>query len=271
MRLNKDNVINAFCIFGLVTFVCVILVLVLKLFFGQEIDIGFIKDIFSIGSTLAAALIAVALFSDWKEHAKHDLSKQNIEDILKVLSISKRNLRTVITTLKDTYNIENYAIYKERYKNLDFTDNSNALTELDYRFKILDDIYKNKFNFFNKFADIDRIFYYLNQMFTELSKSYNDYYEILNDELRKLPPSRLLTWNYDYEIQDYNHIGIDKEKLNFDINKVLKISSSEIGFTVYKNPQEDYFYDNPESMIDDCIKRIESIENILISEILPKE
>jgi|GEM_PF-5067460 len=271
MRFNKDNVINAFCIFAMVATTCVILVLVLKLFFGQKIDIGFVKDIFSIGSTLAAALIAVALFSDWKDHAKHDLSKQNIEDILKVLSISKRNLRTVITTLRDTYNIENYAIYKERYKNLDFTDNSNALTELDYRFKILDDIYRNKFNFFNEFADIDRIFYYLNQTFMELSKSYNDYYEILNDELRKLPPSRLLTWNYDHEIRDYETIGIDKEKLKFEINKVLKISSSRVGFTVYKDPKEDYSYDNPESMIDDCIKRIESIEKILISEILPKE
>lgn len=271
MCFNKDNVINAFCIFAIVTTICVILVLVLKIFFIQEIDIGFIKDIFSIGSTLAAALIAVALFSDWKDHAKHELSKQNIEDILKVLSISKRNLRTVITNLKDIYNIENYAIYKERYKNLDFTDNSNALTELDYRFKILDDIHKNKFNFFNEFADIDRIFYFLNLRFIELSKSYNGYYEMLNDELRKLPASRLLTWNYDYEIRNYDHIGINKENLNFDINKVLNISSSRIGFTVCKNPEENYSYDNPELMIDDCIKRIESIEKILISEILPKE
>ncbi|MDS7927498.1 hypothetical protein [Acinetobacter sp. V115_6] len=75
MRLNKDNVINAFCIFSLVIIMCVIIILVLKLFFGQKIDIGFIKDIFSIGSTLAAALIAIALFSDWKE--LHNKQVQN--------------------------------------------------------------------------------------------------------------------------------------------------------------------------------------------------
>lgn len=77
MRFNKDNVINAFCIFAIVATLCVILVLVLKLFFGQAIDIGFVKDIFSIGSTLAAALIAVALFSDWKEqHNKQIISAE---------------------------------------------------------------------------------------------------------------------------------------------------------------------------------------------------
>lgn len=77
MRFNKDNVINAFCIFAIVATLCVILVLVLKLFFGQAIDIGFVKDIFSIGSTLATALIAVALFSDWKEqHNKQIIANE---------------------------------------------------------------------------------------------------------------------------------------------------------------------------------------------------
>ncbi len=91
MRLNKDNVINSFCIFVLVTTMCVIITIVLKLFFGQKIEIGFVKDIFSIGSTLAAALIAVALFSNWKDQAKHSLSRQNIEDILQTFSIAKKN------------------------------------------------------------------------------------------------------------------------------------------------------------------------------------
>ncbi|EXE24165.1 putative membrane protein, partial [Acinetobacter baumannii 1525283] len=34
----------------------------LKYFYGQKIDISFIKDIFSIGATLFAALIAISLF-----------------------------------------------------------------------------------------------------------------------------------------------------------------------------------------------------------------
>ncbi|MDR8279496.1 hypothetical protein FPK83_26280, partial [Acinetobacter baumannii] len=43
------------------------LIVILKSFYSQQIDISFIKDVFSIGATLAAALIAISLFNDWKE------------------------------------------------------------------------------------------------------------------------------------------------------------------------------------------------------------
>lgn len=66
MRLNKDNVINAICIFGIVIAICFILIVMLKSLYGQVIEVTFIKDIFSIGATLFTALIAISLFNDWK-------------------------------------------------------------------------------------------------------------------------------------------------------------------------------------------------------------
>ncbi|MBP2810051.1 hypothetical protein J8640_08445 [Acinetobacter baumannii] len=51
------------------------LIVMLKSFYGQEIEISFIKDIFSIGATLFAALIAISLFNDWKE--LHNKQVQN--------------------------------------------------------------------------------------------------------------------------------------------------------------------------------------------------
>ncbi|MDV7419095.1 MULTISPECIES: hypothetical protein [Acinetobacter calcoaceticus/baumannii complex] len=75
MRINKDNVINAICIFGIVVSICFMLIVMLKSFYGQEIEISFIKDIFSIGATLFAALIAISLFNDWKE--LHNKQVQN--------------------------------------------------------------------------------------------------------------------------------------------------------------------------------------------------
>ncbi|WP_228142898.1 hypothetical protein, partial [Acinetobacter pittii] len=75
MRINKDNVINAICIFGIVVSICFMLIVILKSFYGQEIEISFIKDIFSIGATLFAALIAISLFNDWKE--LHNKQVQN--------------------------------------------------------------------------------------------------------------------------------------------------------------------------------------------------
>lgn len=66
MRLNKDNVINAICIFGIVIAICFMLIVMLKSLYGQVIEVTFIKDIFSIGATLFTALIAISLFNDWK-------------------------------------------------------------------------------------------------------------------------------------------------------------------------------------------------------------
>lgn len=271
MRLNKDNVINSFCIFVLVTTMCVIITIVLKLFFRQEIEIGFVKDIFSIGSTLAAALIAVALFSNWKDQAKHSLSRQNIEDILKTFSISKKNLRTGISIITDINMIDEYAIFKERYNNINYTENSNLLTELDFKFKILDDLYKDKFCLFESFAEIERHFNTFNQLLIEISLSYNSYYKLLKKELENIHNSRLLTWNYINQIKKYDFLDIDQGLFVFEINKLSRLSSGEIGYKVYKDPVEEYKYNNPRELIDKCIELIESIENILISEILPKE
>ncbi len=270
MCFNKDNVINAFCIFSIVTIMCVILTLTLKLFFRETIDIGFIKDIFSIGSTLAAALIAVALFSDWKDQAKHSLSKQNIEDILKVFSITKKNLRSGISIIIDLNMINEYAIFKERYKNISFTENMNLLIELDYRFKILDKMNKDDINLFENFAEIERHFNYLNQLFVEISLSYNSYYETLKFELERIPAFMLANWNYNYQVRKYDVLDIDQSKLIFDANKLSNLSSGKVGFTVYKDPKVDYVYDNPRLMIDKCIKMIESIEILLLPKILPK-
>lgn len=71
MRLTKDNVVNAVCIIGIIVSICFMLIVILKSFYAQKIDISFIKDIFSIGTTLAASLIAISLFNDWKE--QHNL------------------------------------------------------------------------------------------------------------------------------------------------------------------------------------------------------
>ncbi|TPT67731.1 hypothetical protein FJU59_20285, partial [Acinetobacter baumannii] len=67
MRINNDNVVNAICIFAIVVSICFMLTVMLKSFYGEEINISFIKDIFSIGATLFAALIAISLFNDWKD------------------------------------------------------------------------------------------------------------------------------------------------------------------------------------------------------------
>ncbi|HAV2934495.1 TPA: hypothetical protein JH913_002323 [Acinetobacter baumannii] len=104
MRLNKDNVINAICIFGIVVSICIMLIIILKSFYYQKIDISFIKDIFSIGATLAAALIAVSLFNDWKEqHNKTNLAPEAIE-IYKLINADIKISAEYINLIKNNVN-----------------------------------------------------------------------------------------------------------------------------------------------------------------------
>ncbi|WP_395459952.1 hypothetical protein [Acinetobacter baumannii] len=89
MRLNKDNVINAKCIFGIVISICFMLIVILKSFYGQIIEISFIKDIFSIGATLATALIAISLYNDWKEQHNLKILAQEAKDAFHLFHLQR--------------------------------------------------------------------------------------------------------------------------------------------------------------------------------------
>lgn len=104
MRLNKDNVINAICIFGIVISFCIMLIVILKSFYSQQIDISFIKDIFSIGATLAAALIAISLFNDWKEQHNKTVLAPEALIIYKALEADIMTLARVTSTIKHSLN-----------------------------------------------------------------------------------------------------------------------------------------------------------------------
>jgi len=161
MCFNKDNVINAFCIFAIVTTICVILVLVLKLFFGQAIEIGFVKDIFSIGATLAAALIAVALFSDWKEQHNKTIEKDLILDLInEFLKIKHKNLKTFVEFLEfvEFNNIlkedENYEVFSS-HKHFDVNSIMNNIKDIDIEINIFKIKYKILCSFNEKYINTD--------------------------------------------------------------------------------------------------------------------
>ncbi|WP_336962513.1 hypothetical protein [Acinetobacter pittii] len=133
MRLNKDNETNAFCIFALVTIMCVIIILVLKLFFGQKIEIGFIKDIFSIGSTLAAALIAIALYSDWKEEHNKIIESNSASELINIILQTKVQLRLVKILLNNS-ETNNYLVNIEISKIIDNFEKNNQIFQENMEF-----------------------------------------------------------------------------------------------------------------------------------------
>lgn len=82
MKIFRDQIVNTACLFGLVFTLCIILSITLRCFFDNKIDVAFVKDIFSIGTTIFAALLAVALYSDWIDQKEYDKVDKFLNEII---------------------------------------------------------------------------------------------------------------------------------------------------------------------------------------------
>lgn len=94
MRFFKDQVVNAICLFTIVFTFCLMLSIVLKCYFEKDIDVTFVKDIFSIGATAYVGLLGVALYSDWRKQKRYELKKQYAQEILDHIFRLKHYLHT---------------------------------------------------------------------------------------------------------------------------------------------------------------------------------
>ncbi|MDH2589165.1 hypothetical protein QDT66_10700 [Acinetobacter baumannii] len=72
----------------------------LKSFYGQEIEISFIKDIFSIGATLFAALIAISLFNDWKVQETFNRTQRLHDEGVDVILKTTKKLNQLATEIE---------------------------------------------------------------------------------------------------------------------------------------------------------------------------
>lgn len=124
MRVNKDNLVNGVCIFSMTIVSCLMLIVILKSFYGQTIDISFIKDIFSIGTTLAAAMVAIALFSDWKEQHNKSIEVQMAFAMVDKFEIFDEQITLVYGPIATAFDIQDQTLIKMAVD--DFKKNKQA-------------------------------------------------------------------------------------------------------------------------------------------------
>lgn len=221
MRINKDNVINAICIFGIVVSICFMLIVILKSFYGQEIEISFIKDIFSIGATLFAALIAISLFNDWKElhnkQVQNDFALKTYNQFKKFeLALFKANdTFSNLSNIIDWYNEielpldDSKVIEKRNEMNLMFSQVHEAENEfMNFMSQLVDycvvtnqgdkiliiqkDLYRQFFKFYKNedelsYSSYNQFWRNYSDLFDEyLSLRKNTYKEVIKDILDKL-------------------------------------------------------------------------------------
>ncbi|WVV53488.1 hypothetical protein V4Q83_19640 (plasmid) [Acinetobacter baumannii] len=85
-ELKKKLYENVACIGLWIIAITLAFLLIAKFFFGQCIDVGIIKDVFSISATVFAAIIAVLLFTDWRILKKFELEYERLNNIVILLS-----------------------------------------------------------------------------------------------------------------------------------------------------------------------------------------
>ncbi|NDN53093.1 hypothetical protein GY158_09120 [Acinetobacter baumannii] len=190
MRINNDNVVNAICIFAIVVSICFMLTVMLKSFYGEEINISFIKDIFSIGATLFAALIAISLFNDWKDQHNKQVNSDFIMKFYDDLFDMKADAISIIGFLIDYSSLE----FEEKIKQYEELKNNNIhLCKLkDFSIQKLSDL-----------------------AFIINEDDYNTRFETKIDELDKKLESLLLIYNI--FLMTYS---LDQREKLKDLNKV---------------------------------------------------
>ncbi|WP_455794780.1 hypothetical protein, partial [Acinetobacter baumannii] len=197
MRLNKDNVVNAICIFGIVVSICFMLIVMLKYFYGQKIDISFIKDIFSIGATLFAALIAISLFNDWKDQHNKQVNSEFIMKFYDDLFDMKAEAISLIGFLMDYTGLE-FKEKIEQYKELE--KNNIFLCKLkDFSMQKLSDL-----------------------AFIINEDDYNKHFKNKIDELGRKLESILLIYNIFLETYD-----LDKREKSKD-SRIIKEAENKL-------------------------------------------
>lgn len=197
MRLNKDNVVNAICIFGIVVSICFMLIVMLKYFYGQKIDISFIKDIFSIGATLFAALIAISLFNDWKDQHNKQVNSEFIMKFYDDLFDMKAEAISLIGFLMD-------------YTGLEFKEKIEQYKELEKNYIFL---CKLKDFSMQKLSDLAFI---INE------DDYNKHFKNKIDELGRKLESILLIYNIFLETYD-----LDKREKSKD-SRIIKEAENKL-------------------------------------------
>lgn len=217
-------------------------------------------------ATLWAAIVAAYLFNDWRDQAKHLLNREYAEEVLKIFSLAKRDLRYLLSILNDFEKIGKFAIYEDKYKNIDIGNTLNKITQLDFRFKFLSKL-SNKVTI-QDLGDIERHYTIINQRFKAISLNYVGYFENLQTEIRNNNSPISSSLENSFNRTTYKFLDINLENLLKDISNLRILCSCKIGFEIVN--EKSYTYENPKEIINFCINKIETIEEYFFSIIEPK-
>lgn len=199
--MDKKELLEKFFKYVVITIILgIVICSITYLYNAKKVDVGFVKDVYSILFSIIAPLFAIFLFADWKE-------QKNFDTDLELLKACDENLCRFQIEL-DFICDKIIKIYNTYENDKDFyIAHSLYRKPLEIENKYLEDFYIHVTRYldFNKSED--------------LSKLTNEYYGLAND---------FLYINKDFAEQIYKHIYKELKKQN-DIeyvDAILTISFS---------------------------------------------
>ncbi|WP_180028735.1 hypothetical protein [Acinetobacter sp. YH16032] len=208
MRIFKDRVVNAICLFAIVFTCCLALSIVLKYFFKEDIDITFVKDIFSIGGTAYVGLLGLTLYSDWRDIKQYELEVVNADKLIKLLDKIKHQVDQKFKLLKPLYLIkEKFIAINELNNSSNHSLENPLLLELESEFEHLNQILDKKIGYdFKKF--ILNYNFFISAIDKVELDYLSNYYDFINDNLKKSKHSLIVDLDF------------KKYPINKSINKI---------------------------------------------------
>ncbi|BCX74627.1 hypothetical protein TOL5_28270 [Acinetobacter sp. Tol 5] len=181
--------------------------------------------------TVFAALVAILLFNDWKEPAKYQTDKEQVEPVKKLLAKLRFDLSQKFDIFNFIKKVDDSMYRSEAYFNLNMNDFRSEIFEVISNIKHteVDEIY-------NIFTNIDTHYTFINIHFKIILQNYKKFYETNSEE---------------------------------DLNNIVKSTSRAVGFykdikNLGKTNDNLIKYDDLSEMIESCIKEINKLDEKII-------
>lgn len=260
-ELKKKLYEDVACIGLWIIAITLLILFIAKYFFCQTIDLGIIKDVFSISATVFAALVAVLLFSDWRIQKQYDIEREKLE--LALIDIAEVN-RRLLNLRNDMYKIQStwdyFSFYPEVLKRND-SDTSDLLNAIYIRLKHYKYLSKDE-NIIEKAikfqASCNTVFGLKAGILREKYKTYIEAIYSNNIE----DPENTVSYQKDYNDENYKAIRDSRFDIHFEFKNELSVDDLDENKNVTNTIVKDY-----NSFIKDAINEAESLSNYCIDKI----
>ena len=199
----RDNVVTGICIFAITLACCLIVSLSLKGMYGDEINISFVKDIFSIGATVFTGAIAIYLFNGWKEQHKATIHKEQIYKALENLSALLTNLyqvRNIINKIEKIISSKSY-IYEPNLIKIKSKKLDDLLFDIHTHINNYQILKKtNKLDTY--YFDFEKLYLQIPLILDTLIDKYKNYCNVLQDNINEINLNKENVFQIEKKYQD---------------------------------------------------------------------